>query len=108
EPIAAAVHQGDKAAGRHMIERGDFTDIGPPDKGALPRAAEDGEPQLRVVPEIGDGVGDLDHQLAVEAVQLGDVVDRDVRKVASFWSLLAANHDTHRTKAPALYGRSGT
>src|SRR5207302_8402729 len=98
--FAAATHQREKAAGRLVIERRDLNDIGTPDKGPLAGTAQNGEPQLRVVIERRDGADDLDHQLPVETVQLADVVDRDVREVAAFRPLLAANQDTHRANSP--------
>ena len=90
------MHHRDEVARAVAVERRDLVDVGAADKGALAGAGQDHEPQRRVGFEPLDGLDDLDHQRAVEGVELRPVVDRHARQMAAFRPLLTNNEDRHR------------
>ena len=77
------------------IEAGDFGNVGAADKGAAAGAGKDRQPQFRVGRDPAHLLDDLGHQRAVEAVELGPVVDRQMRDMAA---LAAAS--SRRTRKP--------
>jgi hypothetical protein len=85
------MHGGNETARAVSIERRDFAYVGAADKGALTGAAEDDEPQLRLIGDPAGGLDNLLHQRAVEAVQLAGIVDCHPGEMATLLPLLMQN-----------------
>src|SRR5436309_3406048 len=89
ESVAAAMHEGDEFTRAVGIERRELVDVSPADEGALAGPGDDHEPQLRIGFERLHRFDDLDHQLAVEGVELTGIVDDEPRQIAALGPVLA-------------------
>ncbi len=94
------MHQCDEAARAIPVQCRNLADIGAADKGALAGAGQDHEPQLRVRGKPVGRLDDLAHQRAIEAVQLGRIVDRQLRDVAAFRPFLKLRRNAHCMPLP--------
>src|SRR5260221_166462 len=107
------VHQGNELTRALLVERGEFVDISATDKSALASAGHDHEPQSGIVAQRRHRIDDLDHQRAVERIQLRGIVDRQADDVAAFGSVVTGNHHAHRAllrlepEAPVVHSRRG-
>ena len=92
------MHQGDEPARAGAIEAGDFGNVGAADKGAAAGAGKDRQPQFGIGRDRAHLLDDLFHQRAVEAVELGPVVDRQMHDMAALGQRLAPHQ---KATAPA-------
>ena len=79
---------GDEVARAVPIQRRDLADVGAADKSALAGAGRDQEANPGVRGELVGGLDDLGHQRAIEAVQLGRIVDRKTGDMAACGTFL--------------------
>src|SRR5216684_3027071 len=96
KPVAAAVDERDEIARAVLVKRRQLTDIGAADKRALAGAAKDHQAQRRIGFEKLDRLDNLDHQRAVEGVELCRIVDRQARDMPAFLPFLVGDDNTHR------------
>src|SRR5438552_3591534 len=95
ESVTAAMHEGDEFARAVGIERRELVDVSPADESALAGPGDDHQPQLRIDFERLYRFDDLDHQLAVERVELTGIVDDEPRQIAALGPVLAGNAHAH-------------
>ena len=101
ERVAAAMHQRDETRARCRRSSAAISPISaPPTKARSPAPVRITSRSCRVGGELFGGLDDLVHQRAVEAVELGGVVDREPREMAAFRPLLAINQNSSSRASP--------